>query len=57
MYGRITGNAMRVAEQYDPSSIGDVLVAQAKLAADQEKNFDKAENLHGRYPYIVALRQ
>uniref|UniRef100_A0A7S2RUI0 Intraflagellar transport protein n=1 Tax=Mucochytrium quahogii TaxID=96639 RepID=A0A7S2RUI0_9STRA len=37
-------NAMRVAERYDPSSISDVLVAQAKLAVEC-KQFSNAEML------------
>lgn len=37
-------NAMRVAEQFDPSSISDVLVAQA-VAAVEAKNLSRAETL------------
>ncbi len=38
-------NAMRVAEQYDPSSVSDVYVAQAKTAVER-KEHSKAEQLY-----------
>jgi len=38
-------NAMRVAEQYDPASVSDVLVAQAKVSV-QAKQFPNAEALY-----------
>lgn len=36
-------NAQRIAEQYDPSLISDILIGQAKMAFD-EKNYQKAES-------------
>jgi hypothetical protein len=37
-------SAMRVAEQYDPSSAGDILIAQARFAAER-KQHGAAESL------------
>ncbi len=30
-------SAMRVAEQYDPASVSDVLIAQARIATDKKQ--------------------